>query len=66
MLLTDLNCGILEAGEHNAPQLEDVFDKLCDQHKLESSLSDLSKMGAIELLGDLVVPGLNLEVDNNP
>ena len=66
MLLIDLDRGVLESDGADAPQLEDVFAKLCDQHELESSLSDLSKMGVIEQRGDFVFPGPNFEADNDP
>ena len=66
MLLIDLDRGVLESDEAEAPRLEDVFAKLCNQHELEKSLSDLSKMGVIEQRGDFVFPGPNFEVDNDP
>ena len=66
MLLIDLDRGVLESDEEEAPRLEDVFAKLCNQHELEKSLSDLSKMGVIEQRGDFVFPGPNFKVDNDP
>ena len=65
MFLTGLHCHMVEAGE-DLPQIEDALERIFEEHELEASLADLSKMGVIERHETAVTRRSNFGVDNGP
>ena len=65
MFLAGLHCHMVEAGE-DLPQIEDALERMFEEHELEASLADLSKMGVIERHETTVTRGPNFGVDNGP